>query len=66
MSVADWKPVHQAPQDYGTHLVKVKGRKESTVAIFDHPIGFRHTGWYELTDEGIHEVEVTHWDTLPL
>lgn len=65
MSVADWKSVQDEPEDYGTYLVKVKGRTESTVAIFDHPIGFRSTGWYELNEEGIRQVDAAHWDTLP-
>lgn len=65
MATADWKSVHQEPEDYGTYLVKVKGRTGSTVARFDHPMGERSTGWFELTEGGMYRVEITHWDHLP-
>lgn len=64
MSVADWKPTYQEPEDYGVYLVKVKGKKEAMLAQFDHPNGERQHGWYEVNSR-VCISEVTHWDTLP-
>lgn len=65
MATADWKPVQQEPEDYGIYLIKVKGREKSTVALFDHPMGERSSGWFELTKGGMYRVEATYWDDLP-
>lgn len=65
MAVADWKPVHQEPEDYGVYLVKVKDKAVSTMARFDQPGGEREMAWFELTLRGFVKIEVTHWDYMP-
>lgn len=65
MATADWKPVEQEPDDYGYYLVKVVGETKSTMALFDHPWGEDHTGWYHECQSGYMDVDATHWDHLP-